>query len=114
VAETAVAIVHYCSSDTGKKTLEKIGDKIGDKVPDLIDKLIPEPTKKVSDQSPQGATTYSQSTYNYSGYNHSGYNHSGYNQSAGWTAPRENNTDASGDSNKLMGNTANNFPLLEG
>jgi hypothetical protein len=48
VAGTAVAIIHYCSSDTGKKTLGKIGNK----VPDLIDRLIPEPTKKGSDSSP--------------------------------------------------------------
>lgn len=100
VAGTAAIVVNYCSSDTGKKTLKKIGDK----VPDLIDRLIPEPTHKVSSPPQQASPTYTQPTYNYSGYN----------QSAVWMTPRENNTDHSDSSNKLMGKAANNLPLLEG
>jgi hypothetical protein len=100
VAGTAAIVVNYCSSESGKKTLTKIGEK----VPNLIDRLIPEPTKNANKSSPQVQPTYTQSSHDYSAYNHS----------AAWTTPRENNTDHSDNSNKLMGNAANNFPLLEG
>lgn len=96
VAGTAVIVAQYCSSDTGKKTLTKIGDKI----PTLIDRLIPEPTQKVN-SPPQQASH----TYNYSDY-------SSY--SAVWTPPREHDIHKILDnSSKLVGRTPHDL-LLEG
>mgnify|MGYP000384967629 CR=1 FL=1 len=100
VAGTAAIVVNYCSSESGNKNLSKIGDK----VPDLIDRLIPEPTNNTNKSSPQVPPTYKQSAHDYSAYN----------QSPGWMAPKENNTDHSDNSNKLIGKTANDVLLLEG
>lgn len=83
-----VGVLNYCSSEKGKKNLEKVADKLPDLM-DTVNKFAPPPT----------APSQAPPVYDYA-----------------WAASAANNSKEVylENSNKLMGNAANNFPLLEG